>query len=77
MRSSYPLNRGELLKIEFETEKRQKVTVFGKVMGMTKSYPTGGIMHIMFTRVSRSHMNRINSFIYSFEQARERRYPRL
>lgn len=77
MRSSYPLNRGELLKVEFETENRQKVTVFGKVMGMTKTYPTGGIMHIMFTRVSRSHMNHINSFIYSFEQARERRYPRL
>ncbi len=77
MRSSYPLGRGELLKMEFETEKRQKITVYGKVMGMTKIYPTGGIMHIMFTRVSRAHMNRINSFIYSFEQTRERRYPRL
>ncbi len=77
MRTSYPLGRGELLKMEFETEKRQKVTVFGKVMGMTRIYPSGGIMHIMFTRVSRAHMNRINSFIYSFEQSRERRYPRL
>lgn len=77
MRTSYPLGRGELLKMEFETEKRQKITVFGKVMGMTRIYPTGGIMHIMFTRVSRSHMNRINSFIYSFEQSREQRYPRL
>ncbi len=77
MRSSYPLERGELLKLEFETESRQKVIVFGKVVGMTRMRPSGGVMHLMFTRISRANMNRINSFIYNFENTKERRVPRL
>lgn len=77
MRSSYPLERGELMKLEFETESRQKVIVFGKVMGMTRMRPTGGVMHVMFTRISRANMNRINSYIYNFETKQERRIPRL
>jgi len=77
MRSSYPLERGELMKLEFETENRQKITVFGKIMGMTRMRPAGGVMHIMFTRISRANMNRINSFIYNFENTREKRLPRL
>lgn len=77
MRSSYPLERGNLLKIEFETAARQKVTSFGKVMGTTRQRPAGGIMHIMFTRISRSNLNRINSFIYNFENSKESRAPRL
>lgn len=77
MRSSYPLERGELLKIEFETEGRQKVVVFGKVVGMTRMRPTGGLMHVMFTRISRTNMNKINSYIYSFENRQERKIPRL
>lgn len=77
LRSSYPLGRSELMKMEFETSQQQKVTVFGKVVGMDKMSPPGGIMHVMFTRISRSNMNRINSYIYSFEQHQERRIPRL
>ena len=77
LRSSYPLNRGELLKLEFETQQRQKVTVFGKVVGMNKMSPPGGVMHVMFTRISRANMNRINSYIYNFEPQTENRIPRL
>lgn len=77
LRSSYPLGSSELLKIEFETSQRQKVTVFGKVVGMDRMNPPGGIMHIMFTRISRANMNRINSYIYNFESQSERRIPRL
>lgn len=77
LRSSYPLGKSELLKIEFETSQRQKVTVFGKVVGMDRMNPPGGIMHVMFTRISRANMNRINSFIYSFETQTEKRFPRL
>lgn len=77
LRSSYPLGSSELLKVEFETSQRQKVTVFGKIVGMDRMNPPGGIMHIMFTRISRANMNRINSFIYNFESQSERRIPRL
>jgi hypothetical protein len=78
IRTSYPLGRGELLKLEFETERNQQVTVFGKVRGMQRQNPTGGIMHIMFTRISRSNLNKLNDYIYSFSaSSAEKRVPRF
>jgi hypothetical protein len=44
---------------------------------MTRMRPTGGLMHVMFTRISRTNMNKINSYIYSFENRQERKIPRL
>lgn len=77
IRSSHPLASGELLKVEFETEKGQKVIAFGKIRRMRKVEPRGGVMHIMFTRVSRHNLNQINDYVYTFENRREMRSPRL
>lgn len=73
MKSNYPLGKGELVKIEFDTRKGNQVTAYGKVRGMAKSRPIGGVMHIQFTRLSRSNLNRINSYIYEFESSSERK----
>jgi c-di-GMP-binding flagellar brake protein YcgR len=72
MKSNYPLGKGELIKIEFDTGKERQVTTYGKVRGMTKNRPIGGIMHIQFTRLSRRNLNRINSYIYDFESSTEK-----
>ena len=77
MRCSYPLDPGALLKIEFETGDRQKVSSFGKVISTNRIQGRGGVMHIMFTRVSRDNMNRINKYVYDFDTVKEQRYPRL
>ncbi len=66
VKTTYPLRRGELIKIEFETYKRNSVSGFGKVVGFTRLRPVGGIMHIQYTRLSQKFMNRINSFVYDF-----------
>jgi len=75
IRSSYPLGKGELVKIEFETEKGEQVITFGKIRSMQRVDRTSGIMHVMFTRVSRQNINKINQFVYSFSEAK--RNPRI
>jgi len=64
MRASYPLGIGELLKMEFEAIDGEKITAFGKVKSIKRIRPMGGVMHIMFTKVSQKNINSINSFIY-------------
>ncbi|MBI9103399.1 MAG: PilZ domain-containing protein [Spirochaetales bacterium] len=64
IKTTYPLKRGELIKIDFETYKGNPVSGYGKVVSMTKVRPMGGIMHVQFTRLSQKFMNRINSFVY-------------
>lgn len=68
LKSSYPLGTGQLIKVEFETAYRQKVGVYGKIIKLRRMKPMGGIMHIMFTRVTRGHLNKINTFVYNFEE---------
>lgn len=68
VKSSYPLSKGQLIKIEFETSKKKQVAAFGKVRNLTRVPPVGGVMNIMFTRVSRKHLNTINAFIYELEK---------
>ncbi|MFO7849060.1 MAG: PilZ domain-containing protein [Spirochaetia bacterium] len=77
IRSSYPLAKGELIKNVFETERGMQVTAFGKIRSMTRTHPVGGIMHVMFTRVSRQNINKINQYVYSFDSENENRRPRL
>ena len=67
IRTNFPLGKGELVKVEFETERRIQVNVFGKVKSVRRIKPVGGVMHIMFTRVSKQSLNRINTFIYDYE----------
>lgn len=64
VKSTFPLPKGSLIKVEFETERRRQIAVYGKVKSVQKAEPMGGIMHVMFTRISRKNLNRINSFIY-------------
>jgi hypothetical protein len=62
-----PLTKGSLVKIDFETERKVSVSSFGKVVNLRKE-PAASIMHIMFTRVSRKNLNRINNYIYEYGQ---------
>ncbi len=67
IRSSTPLPTGSLLKIEFETEDRDRLAVFGKVRSVDRAPGRFGIMHVMFTRVTRTNLNRIQSFVYGVD----------
>lgn len=64
LKTTFPLPRGSLVKIEFETDRKRTVTAYGKVRHVRKAAPMGGVMHIQFTRVSRQSLNTINSYVY-------------
>lgn len=64
VKSTFPLPKGTLVKLEFETMRLHQVTVYGKVQQVRKAEPMGGVMHIMFTRISRKNLNSINSYVY-------------
>ena len=66
IRTSYPLKKGDLIKVEFETERGIPISIFGKVVNSRPAEPLGSIMHVMFTRVSKSSLNKINSFVYDY-----------
>ncbi|WP_319561820.1 PilZ domain-containing protein [Marispirochaeta sp.] len=68
IRTSRPLGKGELIKVEFETDHRAKISFYGKVMHSRKARPFGGVMHIMFTRISKRNLNSINAYIYNYSQ---------
>ena len=61
-----PLDRGKLVMVEFEIERRAPVRAFGKVLSVHREKGRGGVMHVMFTRVTRQHLNRISEFVYDF-----------
>jgi hypothetical protein len=67
LKSNYPIGKGELTKVEFETGKGNHISVYGKIRDMSRTRPIGGIMHVQFTRLSRKHLNRINSYVYGLE----------
>lgn len=64
IRTTGPLKQGELIKVQFETDRRTPVIAFGKVVGVSKPGFAGRVMHIQFTRVSRRYLNQINAFVY-------------
>lgn len=66
LRTTAPLKQGSLLKMQFEVGKRVPIIAFGKVVGIEKN-TIGTIMHIMFTKVTRKNINKINSYIYEIE----------
>ncbi len=66
LRTMSPLKPGELIRIDFETRKRKTISVFGKVIKVRRYPNKGGIMHIMFTKVTKAHLNAINEFVYGF-----------
>ena len=67
IRSSKVTGKGFLIRVDFETERGTTVSAYGKVVNIRKDDVYGFMMHIMFTRVSKEHMNRINSYIYEYD----------
>lgn len=70
-----PFERGKLVMVEFDIDRRAPIRAFGKVMGVARRKGRGGIMHVMFTSVTRQHLNRICSFVYDFSLPAEVRQP--
>ena len=61
-----PLLQGQLIKIEFEFERGTRIAVFGKIKRFGKNKVRGGVMHVMFTKVSGRYLNRIYSYVYNY-----------
>ena len=67
IQSLKPFEGGRLVMVEFEIEKRSPIRAFGKVLRVRrKKGGHGGVMHIMFTNVTRQYLNRICAFVYDF-----------
>jgi c-di-GMP-binding flagellar brake protein YcgR len=64
-----PFEPGALVMIEFDIDKKAPIRSFGKVKRVRRLKGRGGIMHVMFTRVTRQYLNRIRSFVYDFHRA--------
>ncbi len=60
------LKQGVLIKMEFELNRLKRITVFGKVKRVRSQPTRGGIMHIMFTKLSSSYLNQIYSYVYDY-----------
>jgi hypothetical protein len=54
--------------VEFDIDKKAPVRAFGKVLYVHRKKGRGGIMHVMFTRVTRQYLNRISEFVYDFSR---------
>ena len=62
-----PFERGKLVMIEFDIQRAAAVRAFGKVVTVRRQKSgRGGSMHVMFTRVTQQHLNRISEFVYDF-----------
>lgn len=61
-----PFNRGMLIMVEFDIDRQAPIRAFGKVIQVHRKQSRGGVMHVMFTRVTRQHLNRIAEFVYDF-----------
>lgn len=69
IKTTAPLQKGDLIKVQFEPVKRRPVVAFGKVRQISRRKPAGYVMHVMFTKVSRQNLNVINEYIYEFAEA--------
>lgn len=67
VRATRVLPADSLIKLDFETARGMSVSAYGKVVNK-REIPGASIMHIMFTRLSRKNMNRINTYIYEYGQ---------
>ncbi len=64
--SMSPLKTGSLVKLEFEISRTQRITVYGKVKRARSQKVRGGIMHVMFTKLSSRNLNNIYSYVYNY-----------
>jgi hypothetical protein len=65
IRARQPLKAATLVKIELSITKRDTLAAFGKVLRI-RAERMGGVMHIMFTKISSDSVNRIYSYVYDF-----------
>lgn len=65
IRARQPLKAATLVKIELSITKRDTLTAFGKVLRVGPER-MGGVMHVMFTKISSDSVNRIYSYVYDF-----------
>jgi c-di-GMP-binding flagellar brake protein YcgR len=65
--SRTPLRKGGFIKIDFDLYSNQGMSVFGRIKSTQTVRPLGAIMHVQFTRVSKKHLNEIQSYVYGFE----------
>jgi c-di-GMP-binding flagellar brake protein YcgR len=70
-----PFDKGKLVMVEFDIDRKAPIRAFGKVMSVHRRKGRGGIMHVMFTGVTRQYLNRICSFVYDFTRPVETRAP--
>jgi c-di-GMP-binding flagellar brake protein YcgR len=63
-----PFDKGKLVMIEFDIDRKAPIRAFGKVMHVHRQKGRGGVMHVMFTRVTRQYLNRISEFVYDFSR---------
>jgi c-di-GMP-binding flagellar brake protein YcgR len=66
--SQAPLERGKLLMIQFEIERAERLTAYGKVRRVSSSKGLFSVMHIMFTKVTSRNLNNIYSYVYNYVQ---------
>jgi hypothetical protein len=66
--SMKPFERDKLIMVEFDIDKKAPIRAFGKVIHIHRTQGRGGIMHVMFTRVTRQYLNRISEFVYDFSR---------
>jgi c-di-GMP-binding flagellar brake protein YcgR len=65
-----PFEPGRLVMVEFDIERKTPIRAFGKVRGVRREGARGGVMHVMYTRVTRQYLNRICEFVYDFSRPR-------
>ena len=63
-----PIDKGKLVMIEFDIDRKAPIRAYGKVMHIHRQKGRGGVMHVMFTRVTRRYLNRISEFVYDFSR---------
>jgi hypothetical protein len=63
-----PFEKGKLVMVEFDIDRKAPIRAFGKVIHIHRTQGRGGIMHVMFTRVTRQYLNRISEFVYDFSR---------
>ncbi|MFP4551507.1 MAG: PilZ domain-containing protein [Spirochaetales bacterium] len=64
VRTQAPPTAGTILRLDFEGVDGVPVSVYGMVRSVERRRARGRLMHIKFTRVSRKHLNTIQSYVY-------------
>jgi len=76
IRTINPFDKGKLVMVEFELEKKSLVRTYGKVLGFSRQEGKGGLMRVAFTAVTRNNLNKISAFVYDFAPSQAALAPR-